>query len=92
MAQAVSSRSLIAEARLRGGSVHVRLVVDKMALEQVLLQSSSVFPSQYNSTRAPHSYIIVRPNNRPVGGRSSETRAHSIDDIRCTVEFRELEH
>jgi hypothetical protein len=34
--------------------------------------SSSVVPCQYNSTRAPYSYIIWR-KNRPIGGRSSET-------------------
>jgi hypothetical protein len=35
MAQAVSSRPLTAEARVRSGSVHVRFVVDKVALRQV---------------------------------------------------------
>jgi hypothetical protein len=38
MAQAVSSRPLTAEARLRARSDHVGFVKDKVALEQVLLR------------------------------------------------------
>jgi hypothetical protein len=35
--------------------------------------SSSVFPCQYHSTVALHARVICGMNNRPVGGRSSET-------------------
>jgi hypothetical protein len=38
MAQAVSRRPLTAEARFDPGSVHVRFVVDKVALGQVFLE------------------------------------------------------
>jgi hypothetical protein len=37
------------------------------------------FPCQYNSTGPPYSYIIWGMNNRPVGGRSSETKSRHID-------------
>jgi hypothetical protein len=42
----------------RPGSVRVGFVMDKVAEGQVFLPSSSLFPCQYHSTEAAHSYII----------------------------------
>jgi hypothetical protein len=55
------------------GSVHVGFVVDKVALGQGFLPSVSFRRS------CPCSYIAWRMNNRPVGGRNSETSSHPID-------------
>jgi hypothetical protein len=41
--------------------------------------SSLVFPCRYHFTGSLYSYIIQGVNNRPVGGRSSETQSHPID-------------
>jgi hypothetical protein len=49
MAQAVSRRSLAT----RPGSVHVQLVMDKVALGQVFLRVIG-FPYQYHSTHITH--------------------------------------
>jgi hypothetical protein len=56
-------------------SVHVRSMVDKVALGL----SSSVFPCQHNSSGTPYSYITWGMNNRLVAGRSSEIQSHPID-------------
>jgi hypothetical protein len=44
-----------------------------------LSTSSSVFSCQYQSTVARHAHVLWGMNNRPVGGRSSETQSHPID-------------
>jgi hypothetical protein len=57
----------------------VGFVVGIVALGQIFV-SSSAFPCQYNSTVALHIHIgsvIWGVNNRPVGGRSSETQSQS---------------
>jgi hypothetical protein len=58
----------------RPGSVQVGYVVDKVVLEQDLLEFFSFLPSRSFHCGSPYSYIIGEMNNRPVGGRSSETQ------------------
>jgi hypothetical protein len=53
-AAAVSRRPVTAEAEFGPGSVHVRFVVDKVALGQVPLPVLR-FPRQYHSTSVPYS-------------------------------------
>jgi hypothetical protein len=45
---------------------------------KTFLQSYSVFPCRYHSTVAPKPCIIWGVNNKPAGGRSSETLSHLI--------------
>jgi hypothetical protein len=45
------------------GSIHVGFVVDKVALGQVFLLSSLVFPCQYHSTVALQTHIIWEMRN-----------------------------
>jgi hypothetical protein len=71
IAQAVSHRSLIGDARFAPGSLG--FVLDKVVLGQVLLLSSSVIPCRYHSTMVFHSHITLGMNNRPVCSRSLET-------------------
>jgi hypothetical protein len=61
-------------------------VVDRVALGQVLLQSS-VFPCQCQSTVNLHTWI----NNRPAGNRSSQSWSHPIEmnNERATEPVRE---
>jgi hypothetical protein len=59
----------------RPGLVHVGFTVDKVALGQVFSEFFG-FPCQnHHSTMAVHTYISLSAemNNRPIGGRSSET-------------------
>ena len=42
-------------------SVHMRFMVDKVALWQVSSPSTSVFPCQYHSTYHPHPFIHLPP-------------------------------
>jgi hypothetical protein len=64
------------------GSVHVGFVVDRVALGQVLLRVFFLFSPV---SIIPPGLILTLgislrgTNNRPVGGRSSETLSHSID-------------
>jgi hypothetical protein len=58
-------------------SVHVKFVVDKVALVQVSLQVLQ-FSCQYHFTVTFHTHHL-RMNSRPVGGCSSETQSHLID-------------
>jgi hypothetical protein len=53
-------------------SVYVEFVADKVALGQAFL-SPSVFSCQYHSTVVSVLIYHLGMNNRPVGGRSSET-------------------
>jgi hypothetical protein len=54
-------------------SVHVGFVVDKVALGQFFSEFFG-FPLSVSFHRGlSYSYIIWRMNNRPIGGRSSET-------------------
>jgi hypothetical protein len=48
MAQAVSSRPVTAEDRIRAWSVHVGVVVDKVALGQVFLRVHQFSPDNIN--------------------------------------------
>jgi hypothetical protein len=73
-AQAVSRRP----SPRRPGLVHVRFVVDEVALIQVLLRVIQCF-HQYHFTVVLHIRIILGMNNRPVGGRSSETQLYPIN-------------
>jgi hypothetical protein len=75
MAQTVSRRPHIAEARVEPGSVQG--YVDKQAFTQVFLRVIRFFP-----VRIIPSFLfinILEMNSRPVGGRSSETSSHPID-------------
>jgi hypothetical protein len=60
--------------RFASGSVHVGFVVDKVTLGQVFT------PVLW------FSYIIWGMNNRPVGGRSSETQSHPINVSKYKIE------
>jgi hypothetical protein len=55
------------------GSVHVGFVVDRVAMGQVFLAVLRFFPVSIIITPGLHTHIIWGKNNRPVGGRSSET-------------------
>jgi hypothetical protein len=55
------------------GSVYARSVVDTLALGQVFSELILIFLSISFHRGSPYSYIICGMNNRPVGGRSSET-------------------
>jgi hypothetical protein len=79
MAQAVSHRPLTAEARVLTQFTPRGICIEYSGTDTCFCQSSSVFPCQYKSTAALHTRIIWGMNNRPVGGRSSETWCHHID-------------
>jgi hypothetical protein len=55
------------------GSVHMRFVVDKVALEQVFLRVIRFPLSLSFHLGSPYSYTIWTMDSRPIGGRSSET-------------------
>jgi hypothetical protein len=55
------------------GSVHVWFVIDKVALERVLLWVHCFALSISFHHGSPYSRITLGMNNMPVGGRSSET-------------------
>jgi hypothetical protein len=61
-------------------SVHVRFVMDNVALRQVFLSVIRVYPVSIIPTWFS---ILIHHlggmNNRPAGGRSSETFSHAID-------------
>jgi hypothetical protein len=79
MNQVVSRRHLIAEARIRG-RVSPRGICDgQSGTGTGSSLKSPVFSRQHHSTVAIHTHIIGGMNNRPVGGRSSESPSHSID-------------
>jgi hypothetical protein len=59
------------------GSVHVGIVVDKVALGEVFLRVPLISPSTLFDHISPYSCIILGVNNRPVGGCNSETYSHS---------------
>jgi hypothetical protein len=60
-------------------SDHARFAVDKVAQGQVFLRVLP-FPLSVSFHRgSPYPYIIWRMNNRPAGGRSSETWSQPID-------------
>jgi hypothetical protein len=68
----------------RPGLVHVGFVLDHVALWQVFLRVLR-FPLSVLFHRAsPYSYITWEMNNRPFGGRISETLSHPIDMNKTT--------
>jgi hypothetical protein len=73
MAQVVSHRPLIAEARVRAQVSSCGIYGGQDSTETGLSPSSSVFPCEYHSTVAPCTRVIWEMNSRPVGGRNSET-------------------
>jgi hypothetical protein len=52
--------------------------------------SSSGFPCQYHSTMALHTRITWGTNDRPVGGRSSETWSHLFDMFIILTSIRKI--
>jgi hypothetical protein len=60
MAQAVSRRSVTAEARIRARSLYVGFVVDKVALGQALLRVILSFPCPCHFTVALHTHVSSR--------------------------------
>jgi hypothetical protein len=80
MAQAVSRRLFVAEARVHARvTPYVGFVVDEQALGQVFAQNSLIFLCQYHSAVASRLYITCRMNSRSVGDRSSGTWSHPVD-------------
>jgi hypothetical protein len=79
MAQAVSRRPVIGKAGFVPWSVHVGFMVDTVALGQVYLRVLRFSP--VNIIPPSLSVLVYRlgMNNRPIGGRSSETSSHPID-------------
>jgi hypothetical protein len=75
MAQAVSCRPITADARIRA-RIGLCGISDGPSGTGT---GFSVFPCQYLSTVTLYTLITLRMNNRPVGGRSSETQADAID-------------
>jgi hypothetical protein len=57
----------------------VGFVVDKVAMGQFSLRVLQFLLSISFHHGSPCSYIICGMNNRPTGGRSSETQCHPID-------------
>jgi hypothetical protein len=61
MAQAVSGQPPTVEGRVRAGAAHVRIVMDKVALGEILPEYFG-FPCQYHSTVVPyylHTHLTV---------------------------------
>jgi hypothetical protein len=79
MAQAVSRRPLTMEACVRAWISVCAVCGGKSGTRTSFSSSSSILPYQYHSTVALHTHIIWGVNNKPVGGRNSETLSHSID-------------
>jgi hypothetical protein len=61
------------------GSVNVGFVLDKVALRKLFIRVFRFPLSVSFHHGSPCSYIIWEMNNRPAGGRSSETQSHPID-------------
>jgi hypothetical protein len=76
MAQVVSRRSLIAEARIRPCIVPCEYCGGQSVTGTGFSPSSSGFPCQYHSTGSTDSYTTVGLKTRPAGGSSSETYSH----------------
>jgi hypothetical protein len=74
MAQAVSHRSLAAEARVCARVSTCGIHGGQSVTGTGFSLSSSVFPCQYNSTVTLHTHFIVWGlNSRPVGAQSLKT-------------------
>jgi hypothetical protein len=65
------------------GSVHVGFVMDKLALAEVFLPSSSVFPCQYHFTVAPHTHIS--PEGWAIGPLIASVLRHSLSPSTWTT-------
>jgi hypothetical protein len=72
----VTRRPLTAEARV---GIRVGLVVDKVALGQVLLQVLRFFPDDIIPPSLSTLMYYRGINHRPASGRISETSSHHID-------------
>jgi hypothetical protein len=59
--------------------IHVGFLVDKVALGHIFSGFSGFLLSIQFNRGSPHSYITRGINNRPVGGRSSNTCSRPID-------------
>jgi hypothetical protein len=73
MAQAVSRQPLITKAGVRDRVRPCGICGGQSGTGTGFSMSSLVFFCQYHFTVVPYRYIIWWMNNRPVGGRSSET-------------------
>jgi hypothetical protein len=81
MDQAISRRPLTAEVRVRGQVSPFGICGGQSGTGTGFCPSSSVFVCLYYSTMALHAHVSItwETNNRPVGGRGSETTSHPID-------------
>jgi hypothetical protein len=73
MTQAVSHRSLTSEARVRAPVSPGGILVDKVAPGQVFVRVLRFTLLVSFHRGGPYSYITWGVNDRPAGGRSSET-------------------
>ena len=84
MSQAVSGQPPTVEDRVRAGPTHVRIVMDKVALGEVLLEYFGI-PCQYHSTVVPY-YLYthltrIRRTNSWSMEKPSEIREHWIENF-----------
>jgi hypothetical protein len=79
MAQAVSRRPLTAEDRVRVRLSPCDIYGGHRCTGTGFSPTSSVFPLRCRFTVTINSYITWGMNNRPVGGRRSETSSRTID-------------
>jgi hypothetical protein len=86
MAQAISRWPVTGETPIRARSVHLGFLMGTVALGQVSLRVLLFLLSVSFHRGSPYSYIVCGMNNRPVGGRSSETQSHTVD-INNTLKY-----
>jgi hypothetical protein len=80
MSQAVSHQPLTAEARVRGRVNPCGICGGQSETGTGLSPSPLALPCQYHATVAVHTHMSSGGmNNRPVGGRSSETCSYTSD-------------
>jgi hypothetical protein len=79
MAQEVSCRPLTGEAWFRVHTCHVRFVVEKMALELVLLAVLRFYSANISFHRRSPSSYHLRVSKMSFGGSRAETWSHPIE-------------